>query len=39
LADRLPRLFRLAGDLDERLATWPVLRALGDHFYMELERV
>jgi hypothetical protein len=39
LVDRFPRLFRLAGYLEERLAPWPVVRALGDHFYMELERV
>lgn len=38
LVDRFPRLFRLAGSLEERVAAWPGLRGLGDHFYMELER-
>jgi SAM-dependent methyltransferase len=39
LTGRFPYLFRAASGLEARIAHWPVLRALGDHFYMELERV
>jgi len=39
LVDRFPRLFRLAGGVEARVAHWPLLRALGDHFYLELERI
>ncbi|HWE62839.1 MAG TPA: SAM-dependent methyltransferase, partial [Chloroflexota bacterium] len=38
LTRRFPRLFQLAARLDRQVASWPLLRALGDHFYIELER-
>jgi hypothetical protein len=28
----------MAAWLEPRLAGWPLLRALGDHFWLELER-
>ncbi|HVZ38041.1 MAG TPA: methyltransferase domain-containing protein [Candidatus Kapabacteria bacterium] len=36
---RFPRLFHLLGRLDDALAALPVLRSMGDHFLMELERM
>lgn len=39
LMKRAPRLFRVAASLEVLLADWPLLRALGDHFWLELERV
>jgi SAM-dependent methyltransferase len=38
LADRYPRFFHLATRCESRVAPWPGLRALGDHFWLELER-
>jgi SAM-dependent methyltransferase len=38
LMRRVPRLFKLLGRLDDLLARLPVLRSMGDHFLMELER-
>lgn len=38
LTARFPRLFRAASRLEPRLAGLPLLRALGDHFWLELER-
>ncbi len=39
LLTRYPRMFGAAALLESQLAAWPVLRALGDHFWLELERV
>ena len=39
LVTRHPRLATRAARLERRIAGWPVLRGLGDHFIMELERV
>lgn len=36
---RYPRLARVAGQLDKVLAPVPLLRGLGDHFWLELERL
>ncbi|HVA91825.1 MAG TPA: class I SAM-dependent methyltransferase, partial [Chloroflexota bacterium] len=38
LCDRHPRYRRFAAGLDRSLASKPVLRGLGDHFLIELER-
>lgn len=38
IARRMPRLLHLAGRIDDALSPLPVLRSLGDHFLMELER-
>jgi hypothetical protein len=38
LVRRFPRTFHVAGAVEERVAAWPVLRAAGDHFYLELVR-
>lgn len=38
LHDRFPRSWRLAEKLDDALAGLPILRGLGDHFLIELER-
>ena len=39
LVTRHPRLATRAARVERRIAGWPVLRGLGDHFIMELERV
>lgn len=39
LVKRAPGLFRLVGRADDALAGLPLLRSLGDHFLIELERV
>ncbi len=39
LLERYPRLFRAGARLERRIAAWPVLRGLGDHFVLELERI
>jgi SAM-dependent methyltransferase len=38
LSDKYPRYRRIAAGLDRALADKPVLRGLGDHFLIELER-
>jgi SAM-dependent methyltransferase len=38
LSDRYPRYRHLAAELDRGLAGKPILRGLGDHFLIELER-
>jgi hypothetical protein len=38
LLRRFPRVFGMAARLEPRLAGWPLLRALGDHVWLELER-
>jgi len=39
LVTRHPRLATRAARVERRIAGWPVVRGLGDHFIMELERV
>jgi SAM-dependent methyltransferase len=38
LMRRVPRLFNALGRADDLLSSLPVLRSMGDHFLMELER-
>lgn len=38
LVRRVPQVLRLAGYVDDTLSPLPVLRSLGDHFLVELER-
>lgn len=39
LVTRHPQLATRTARVERRIAAWPVLRGLGDHFIMELERV
>ncbi len=38
VADRHPRWFERLARWDSRIAGWPVVRSMGDHFMIELER-
>jgi SAM-dependent methyltransferase len=38
IAERHPRLFQIAGRIEDRVAQWPVLRSMGDSFLAVLRR-